>query len=107
MKLDSEKTDNTAMFIGTFLEYYFNLVMTYKEEHGRTVNFIVLSQLIFMNNIISLILLDVAFVIDLNECQWSVFGVEKFFICICMLCLHFNLCVIRGSFILLCGAILS
>jgi hypothetical protein len=43
--------------------------------------------------------LDVAFVIDLNDIQWLMFDVEKVcFCCVCALRLRFLLSVIKGSF---------
>jgi hypothetical protein len=39
-----------------------------------------------MNNVIALVLLDVAFVIDLNDYQWSVFDVQKFFFSVFVCC---------------------
>jgi hypothetical protein len=62
-----------------------------------------------MNHIIALMLLDVAFVIGLNDYQWSVFGVKEFiFYYICVLCLQFILCVIKNKFyFLVCCAVFS
>jgi hypothetical protein len=50
--------------------------------------------------IIALMVLDVAFVIDLNDIQWSMFDVEKFCVFVVFVCCvcDFFLFVMKGCF---------
>jgi hypothetical protein len=57
---------------------------------------------------VALMVLDVAFVIDLNDVRWLMFGVEMVcvFCCVCALCLRFLLCVIKRMFHLMLWRVL-